>query len=510
MTTPSRRSIVSPFRAFVIVAFVLVVIAAIVNAHEGHDHNHGNAPASQHNHAGHHHHHHHGHDHDHDHHHHHHGHDHSHDHHHGQAKNPQKKAKKEKKAGDKATKDKKVKKEKKEKVQKAEKPKQDEKKPRAAAHNHNHHHGHNHGQNAYVQYAMQLIEYLPKDPFHAAITVLSAISGLSIFFVAILPTNLPATLLNGLVSFAVGAVLGDVFLHSIPEIMSIEEVDENGLPVMDGDMGYRILGGLLLFFVIGKLTKIMGAGHHHHHGDHEHVHEHEHEHDHKKNDGENETVESETSETETTGRKSGLRKRKSTRSAAAKEDKPVEAPKKKEVKTHTHSHDHSHDHAHSHESNFSPILFFIASCTHAFTDGITLGLSFLSGVIPGFTTSLAIFFHEAPHRLGDYAILISNGFSKSRAMGFVVLSSLGTWYGVGFVWLVTKFYGSHTEDLDLIKSTLSPFAAGGLIYMALVEILPELMHTKKGWKGFFGLLVQVVGLWCGANVMKLIACDHGH
>jgi zinc and cadmium transporter len=65
-------------------------------------------------------------------------------------------------------------------------------------------------------------------------------------------------LATGLVSFAVGALLGDAFIHLIPSTF------EGGRPSLGPSL--LILGGILLFFVVEKLLL-------HHHGP---LHEHEH------------------------------------------------------------------------------------------------------------------------------------------------------------------------------------------------------------------------------------------
>ncbi|MDO8428289.1 MAG: ZIP family metal transporter [Candidatus Diapherotrites archaeon] len=84
-----------------------------------------------------------------------------------------------------------------------------------------------------------------------SVFIVSLIS-LAGLFVAGMNSNRLKKYLLLLVSFSAGALLGDVFLHLLPE--TIETV---GFPL---EVSFSILGGLLLFFVIEKIFK----WHHHH------------------------------------------------------------------------------------------------------------------------------------------------------------------------------------------------------------------------------------------------------
>merc|ERR1712227_410483 len=67
-------------------------------------------------------------------------------------------------------------------------------------------------------------------------------------------------------------------------------------------------------------------------------------------------------------------------------------------------------------------LNLAADCFHNFTDGLAVGASFLAGDSVGWTTTLTILFHEIPHEVGDYAILIQAGVSRKKAMFLQLLT----------------------------------------------------------------------------------------
>lgn len=59
-------------------------------------------------------------------------------------------------------------------------------------------------------------------------------------------------------------------------------------------------------------------------------------------------------------------------------------------------------------------LNLVADFAHNFTDGLAIGASFLAGQNIGIITTVTIFFHEIPHEIGDFAILIQSGCSKRK------------------------------------------------------------------------------------------------
>jgi zinc transporter 7 len=52
----------------------------------------------------------------------------------------------------------------------------------------------------------------------------------------------------------------------------------------------------------------------------------------------------------------------------------------------------------------------------------------------GLSTTLAVFFHEVPHNIADFAILIQNGFTQSSALKAQFVSAFGAFrkYRIGF------------------------------------------------------------------------------
>lgn len=62
----------------------------------------------------------------------------------------------------------------------------------------------------------------------------------------------------------------------------------------------------------------------------------------------------------------------------------------------------------------SAYLNLAADFTHNFTDGLAIGASYLAGRNVGIITTITILFHEVPHEIGDFAILIQSGCSRRK------------------------------------------------------------------------------------------------
>lgn len=141
-------------------------------------------------------------------------------------------------------------------------------------------------------------------------------------------------------------------------------------------------------------------------------------------------------------------------------------------------------------------LNLIGDGVHNFLDGMIIAGSFLVSTEMGIVTTAVILFHEVPQELGDFGVLIYGGFTKARALLFNLLSALTAILGGMFAY----FYSIHIYDLS---SILLPFAAGGFIYIALVDLIPELHKRRKpkeAWVQFAFIVFGVAVLWIAAMI----------
>lgn len=82
-------------------------------------------------------------------------------------------------------------------------------------------------------------------------------------------------------------------------------------------------------------------------------------------------------------------------------------------------------------------LILIGDALHNFVDGFVIAAAFLTSFSLGVATSLAVFAHEIPQEVGDFAILLDSGYSTRKAFLYNLLSGLAILPGavIAYVYL---------------------------------------------------------------------------
>ena len=118
-------------------------------------------------------------------------------------------------------------------------------------------------------------------------------------------------------------------------------------------------------------------------------------------------------------------------------------------------------------------MILIGDGLHNFLDGILIAGAFLTDIHLGVVTSLAVAAHEIPQEVGDFAVLLHSGFTRSRAFLYNILTSLTTVIGG-----VLAYFA-----LQQMQSAL-PFvlaiAASSFIYIAVADLIPTLHQRVEG------------------------------
>jgi hypothetical protein len=114
-------------------------------------------------------------------------------------------------------------------------------------------------------------------------------------------------------------------------------------------------------------------------------------------------------------------------------------------------------------------LNLIGDGVHNFIDGMLIAAGFIVSASLGYTTTLAVVFHEIPQELGDYGVLLYGGFGTRKALGYNFLSATTAIVGAVVTYLLVE--GSKVQ---MLAELLVPFAAGGFIYIAATDLMPEL------------------------------------
>lgn len=268
---------------------------------------------------------------------------------------------------------------------------------------------------------------IPDFPILAWIIIASLIGGtLSVAGAALVALNARVSGVPMLISYAIGAMLGAVFLEILPEAINITSDVQN--------MTATVLFGILLFFALEKLVIWR-----HCHGDHCEVHA--------------VHTEDECPDSPQQAKPAGAKYK------AVTTDKPA-------VGLIAHPAQHAHNHA-GHDHGRSGMMIMIGDTFHNFVDGILIASAFMVDVKVGIVTSIAIIAHEIPQEVGDFLILLHSGYSKKQALIFNLVSSFATVVGGVAAYLALQHVQSWVP-------TILGLAAASMLYVAVADLIPSL------------------------------------
>ncbi|MBU0619701.1 MAG: ZIP family metal transporter [Patescibacteria group bacterium] len=124
---------------------------------------------------------------------------------------------------------------------------------------------------------------------------------------------------------------------------------------------------------------------------------------------------------------------------------------------------------------------------HNFIDGLIIATAFLVDIKLGVTTTFAIALHEIPQEISDFGVLLYAGFKKKKALliNFIVALTVVAGGIVGYF---------ISLNLENIISFLLPFAAGGFIYIAASDLMPEIKKETNLRKSIISFLMFMLGI----------------
>src|SRR3990172_6653778 len=148
---------------------------------------------------------------------------------------------------------------------------------------------------------------------------------------------------------------------------------------------------------------------------------------------------------------------------------------------------HHHHHAAHHKVHPFAWLNLIGDAIHNFVDGMIIAAAYIVNVPFGIATTIAVVLHEIPQELGDFGILVFGGLSRKKALFFNFLSALTAVLGALAVYYFSMIFNN-------ISQFLVPFAAGGFIYIASADLLPELHKERNIQRAFTQLFFFLLGV----------------
>lgn len=111
-------------------------------------------------------------------------------------------------------------------------------------------------------------------------------------------------------------------------------------------------------------------------------------------------------------------------------------------------------------------MVILGDTVHNFLDGVAIAAAAVVSLPLGFLTAIAVFLHEIPQEIGDFGVLLGLGMAKGRAIFWNVISALATMIGAVGVYMLANV-------VERIEVPLIALAGGGFIYIATVDLLPE-------------------------------------
>lgn len=274
---------------------------------------------------------------------------------------------------------------------------------------------------------------------------------------AALKTEAGSQRLKQLLSFAIGGLLGDVFLHLLPEAWALSKSSADKQNHYT-TLGLWVIGGLLAFLLLEKMFPDDDG----HEGAPPHS---------DLNFNSKQSIPVFCGKTEVS-----LQNGHHTESWKSSKQRSLQETSEK-IKT-------------------SGYLNLLANCVDNFTHGLAVGGSFLVSKKVGFLTTFAILLHEIPHEVGDFAILLRAGFDRWSAARMQLSTAM-----VGVLGACVALYAQSPEGTEDTASWILPFTSGGFLYIALVNVLPDLLQESSLRQS----VLQILLIFSGVAVMAALS-----
>ncbi|XP_071081820.1 zinc transporter ZIP10-like [Haliotis cracherodii] len=336
----------------------------------------------------------------------------------------------------------------------------------------------------------------------AAVVVISLVGLLGVAVIPIMQKFFFNQLLQFLVAMAVGALTGDAMLHLLPHAIAGGETATGADEDHDHDhldsvwKGLCGLLGIYFFFIVQRLLVILTGARNRRMAR-------------KKAKAKhtfsdepdlsavvvnlssyNESVSEEDGDMVTT-----VNSEAQTEQAVPLKQETTQKVSGQSTTGHGHGHSH-HDGPLSASVSAVAWMVILGDGVHNFSDGLAIGAAFANSITGGISTAIAVFCHELPHEIGDFAVLLKAGMSIKQAVVYNCLSSVLCFVGM--------LIGVALGNIEEASMWIFACVGGMFIYISLVTMVPELtsVDTENPLRDLF---LQCVGVCVGSGIMLTIA-----
>jgi len=124
---------------------------------------------------------------------------------------------------------------------------------------------------------------------------------------------------------------------------------------------------------------------------------------------------------------------------------------------------------------------------HNFIDGLIVAAAFLASPGVGVASTAAIFLHEVPQEIGDFGVLVYGGIERKKALFYNFLTAIMAVAGGIFGYYLLSF-------TEVASAFLLPIAAGGFIYIAASDLIPEIRKENNVKKSVLNFAIIFIGI----------------
>lgn len=132
-------------------------------------------------------------------------------------------------------------------------------------------------------------------------------------------------------------------------------------------------------------------------------------------------------------------------------------------------------------------MSLVGDAVHNFIDGMIIAVSYGSSISLGIASTIAIIFHEIPQEMGDFGVLIYGGTKRMRALFYNFLTALTAFAGGVASYTLSFSVENHV-------TFIVPFAAGGFIYVATSDLIPELHKERRLTYSSVQMVLTLIGV----------------
>jgi zinc and cadmium transporter len=147
-------------------------------------------------------------------------------------------------------------------------------------------------------------------------------------------------------------------------------------------------------------------------------------------------------------------------------------------------------HCHTHDCEVhdgSVVGVIVGDSFHNFVDGAVIATAVMTSVPLGISTAIAVAAHEIPQELGDFAILLHAGYSRTRALLLNAVSGLASACGAVIAFVAFDF-------VPMLRPYCLALAATSFLYVAMADLIPGLHRGRTDAASMRQIILIAAGI----------------